>query len=281
MSEKSLPYLQTIQDRLNWDVLQSRVLSSELLNEVVRFHQKTTNIPSTLLQNVTMWPELLYWIEAVQHTDTLPTLPLERIELEVTIKEFEASVKNFDMRWNVGKGVIGTILYGAFGRGRALHKRYPSAGALYPIIPILCVFSKTAVKDVEPGSFALDPRQPALLRLNAWSEGNLLDLQPLVSMAGGDLPSNLAVGYAIDMRRAVTKYRHKGYRHALIEIGLMAQSFRETLREVSVQLEIPLGERCWSGFADNALTSMCGLDVRLAPIGLLQWFGKRSDETAG
>ncbi|MHB1955862.1 MAG: nitroreductase family protein [Sulfobacillus sp.] len=278
MSEKSLPYLQTIQDRLNSDVFQSRVLSSDLLDQVVKFHQKTTNIPSTLLQNITMWPELIYWIEAVQHTDTLPTLSLERIEMEVTTSEFEASARAFDKRWHVGKEVIGSILYGAFGRGRSFHKRYPSAGALYPIIPILCVFSKAAMKGVEPGSFAFDARQPALLRLNAWSEDDLQDVRSFACVTEGDLPSNLAMGYAIDMRRAVTKYRHKGYRHALIEIGLMAQSFRETLREASVRLGTPLGERCWSAFADNALTSMCGLDVRLAPIGLLQWFGQRSDE---
>lgn len=278
MTKNVSPYLQAIQDRYNWDMLQSRALSSDLLDEILRFHQRTTNIPYTLVQNNRVHPQLLQWIEAVTHTDTLPALPLERVQLNVTKCDFDSSAAQFDRTWSVELECLGSILYKAFGRGESLHKRYPSAGALYPVIPILCVFTSGLIKELEPGTFSFDPVQPALLRLTYWKDDDLHKLRSIASVSGEELPSDLAIGYVIDIRRAVTKYRYKGYRHALIEIGLMAQAFRESLREISAQLNVSLAERCWSGFADNALTSMSGLDVRLAPISLLQWFGKRADE---
>jgi hypothetical protein len=218
---------------------------------------------------------LAQWIAGVTFTDQLPVLPLERIALEGEVPDFSPSARQFAKNWTFTRRLLSDVLRGSFGRSDSGHKRYPSAGALYPVMPLLCVLSPTAVEDLTPGAFAFDSRAPGLLRLTEWSSEVLEDIKMLASPFGV-APSDTLIAYSIDVRRAVTKYRYKGYRHGLIEIGLMAQAFREALRDVDGGNG--LGERCWSAFADNAFTAACGLNVRLAPISLLQWFGKMDDE---
>ena len=276
MSRGTFPYLEELQNIQNWDMLQSRTLTSDLIGEVLRFHQRTVSIPTHSVHNIAGHFEVQQWISGIRQTDALPAMPRERISLNVSRTQFAASADHFDQEWRMSVEALGALLYRAFGRDESLHKRYPSAGALYPILPILCVFGDDAVAGIRPGAFAFDARSPGLLRLETWLPERLTTLQEVVCASGAARPSRLAIAYAMDMRRALTKYRFKGYRHALIEVGLGAQAFREALREVGEQHGRKFGERCWSDFADNALTAACGLDIRLAPITLLQWFGALS-----
>lgn len=276
MSERRAPYLESLQDGQNWDMLQAGILENDLLLEVERFHQRTTNVPMTGVHNLSAPAGLTQWIDAMCFTDTLPAFPLERMELDVLQRDLGSSVDAFEENWHIGMRMLADILFRAFGRDAHRHKSYPSAGALYPVMPLLCVFSGDVVEDLTPGAFAFDPQHPALLRLSAWTDDDLSEMPSIASVAGRGLPSDLAIAYAVDLRRALTKYRFKGYRHAMIEVGLAAQAFRQALNAVGQECGQPLGERSWSGFADNAFTQKSGLDVRLAPVAMLQWFGRRA-----
>lgn len=50
----------------------------------------------------------------------------------------------------------------------------------------------------------------------------------------------------------------------------MCQSFRESISKFN-----NLGDFCFAGFNDNALTYLSGLNPRLAPVALIQWFGEK------
>lgn len=276
MPKETSGYVSAIDDLQNWDVIQGRRLISDIVGEVIKFHQRTTNIPRGIRLG-SLAPEVAEWIEVISGTDIRPAFVLERLEVSPVTMKHQGSARIFNPAWTTSLQFLSNILFTAFGRDQANHKRYPSAGALYCVIPVLCVFSDTTVYGVTAGSFALDQHQPALLRLQRWTAAEIADSTGIASVTTGSYPSSLAIAYAVDMRRALTKYGVKGYRHALIEIGLMAQSFRESLREIGERENIALGERCWSGFADNAMTAMVGLDVRMAPVSMLQWFGLRSE----
>lgn len=215
---------------------------------------------------------IMEWAQHAENRDVIPSYYEEKIDLEVEKANWNGSTREFDHHWTLPRKMLGELLYRSFGRGETgTSKRYPSAGALYPVIPLLYILSRDSVEGIDsPGCYLFESSEPSLLCLKKWDDKDLSFATAAINV-GEEILSPLAIGYAVDLRRAVAKYRLKGYRHALIEIGLMAQSFRETLREMDEEL----GEVCWSGFQENALTYYSGLNVRLAPVTLVQWFGKK------
>ncbi|KOR94822.1 hypothetical protein N231_05435 [Geobacillus stearothermophilus ATCC 12980] len=211
------------------------------------------------------------WLGEVEYTDILPDTFEEEIPLVAEPTYIEGSTRNYDLSYQMDEITLGNIMYKAFGRGEGtMSKRYGSAGGLYPVMPLLFVLRKESITSLpNPGVYMFNPFSISMYRIKTWNKRDLEQLK--VAICLDDFISPFAMAYAIDLRRTVTKYRKRGYRHALIEVGLMAQSFRESLREVNKEL----GDLCWSGFNDNAITYLAGLNVRLAPVVLLQWFGKK------
>lgn len=252
------------------DTIQNKILDESVLDNVLKFHQKTT------WQNLYNWRlerDVRSWLELVEHMDILPMYYEERVNLNVFREHIPTSRshREFKENWIISKECIGDILYKAFGRYEGGNsKEYPSAGALYPVIPLLYVFDENVVKNqIKPGCYVLDSYQMDLLLIQSFSQSYV---KKLISdgLFIDSLPSKLAIGYAVDFKRAITKYRERGYRHSLIEVGLASQSFRHALPQ-------EFGDYCFSGFNDNAFTKLSGLSPRLAPIMMLQWFGEKKD----
>ncbi|MBN8194219.1 hypothetical protein JI667_18980 [Bacillus sp. NTK074B] len=267
---KSVFYENT-RKRINWDILQERALSTEVLDKVIKFHQSGSFFRSKKMESTFISHDIMSWLEKVEYTDILPDVFEEEIKFDVDPTLNEGSTYDYDLNYLYqGQDIIQTM-HKAFGRGEnSTSKRYPSAGGLYPVIPLLFVFKENIVEDIPvPGVYMFNPYTSSIYRIKSFTETTLKDLKVAICLEE-DFVSNVAIAYSIDLRRSVTKYRARGYRHSLIEVGLMAQSFRESLLEENVGM----GDLCWSGFNDNALTHMAGLNVRLAPITLLQWFGK-------
>src|SRR5699024_5342085 len=139
-------------------------------------------------------------------------------------------------------------------------KRYPSAGGLYSVIPLVCIFEKNVIKDqyIKPGCYLFDSTDIKLKCIKEWDESELQHVKHLINSYDSILYSNIAMAYAVDLKRSITKDRKRGYRHALIEIGLMSQSLRESLNEKE-----GYGHLSWTGRIDNALTSNLGLIVKV------------------
>lgn len=259
--------------KMKKDYFEDVILDKTLLNDVLKFHQSTTFYGYNYYTANENDELLLTWMKSTEYTDVLPNFVIEEVTFDEIPLKRKASMRDFDKEYCMAKSKFGHLLNEAFGRDdTSFSKRYPSAGALYPVFPIIYIFSPDAAEGLSMGCYVFDSHKIRLLKIKDFSSKDTASIRSAIS--NDDFPSYLAIGYAIDLKRAVTKYRRRGYRHALIEVGLMAQSFREACRDVDDEL----GELCWSGFSDHQLAHASGLNPRLSPIGLLQWFGRKHDK---
>lgn len=259
-----------------WDYKTDRILPRKTFNEISKFHQSSTYIKRE--NKISYYPlEVFNWLSEVEYTDVTPNYYLSEINFNNVKKvNFKNSKRKFDMNSTLSKEKLGKILYNAFGRSKdSPSKRYPSAGALYPVLPLVYFFEDSLIEDthIKPGCYFFDSSEVKLKCIKEWDYDEINNIKSIVNSYDGNVFTNMAISYAIDLKRAITKYRKRGYRHALIEVGLMAQSFREALHEEG------LDECCWSGFDDNSLTYHSGLNVQLCPVVLVQWFGKSSEDS--
>ncbi|MED4045996.1 nitroreductase family protein [Priestia aryabhattai] len=254
------------------NMIQDFLLPETYLNKVLKMHQQTTwHLPYNW--DTFKDPELYDWCELVADTEVLPDYVEERIQLSpVSTNESNTtrSLREYKKDFQITDSDLSNILFKSFGRHKdTLAKNYPSAGGLYPIIAVLIVLDKNKIPFLKhEGSYIYDSRENELLLLKKFTEEDINKFRKCVDMPW-EVP-DIAMAYAMDIKRATTKYKFRGYRHALIEVGLMAQSFRSSLWDMN-----NFGECCWSGFSDNALTHLLGLSPRLAPVALLQWFGEK------
>lgn len=259
-----------------WDYRTDRLIPQSLLNDVSKFHQSSTWLKKG--NNIPYYPlEVFNWLEENEYIDMVPNYYEYEIEFENIEKiNFKNSERNYYLDFSIKKDELGQILYNAFGRSiNNPSKRYPSGGGLYSVIPLVYIFNENIIEGtiIKPGCYLYDSTEANLKCIQEWNDEQLKEVVSLVNSYDEKVLSNIAIGYAIDFKRAIAKYNRRGYRHALIEIGVMAQSFRESLKENQ-----GYGEVCWSGFDDNALTYNSGLNVQLSPVCLIQWFGKPKKE---
>ncbi|MCI1593502.1 MAG: hypothetical protein LKH79_23800 [Heyndrickxia oleronia] len=263
---------------LDWDIQYDYLLDERILNKVAKFHQSTTFTYSETDKPNLISKDLYFWLIAHERKQTIPSVYLEEVKLIDTPLEKRNSPMNFDIEHIIPFDFFSKIVQQSFGANLDtlnLNRSYPSAGALYTINSIVYIFDHKKVEGiVQNGAYFYNAYKNSLLLIQNWDDEKLRKVRG--SISGHEFLSQIAIGYSIDIRKSIIKYRTRGYRHAFIEIGLMAQRFREVLLKYS---NGEYGERCWSGFSDNSFTYLSGLNVRLSPVGLLQWFGKRVEET--
>lgn len=254
-------------------ILQDNILSSKQLDEVIKMHQSTVwHVPYSW----NLGEDVLEWNKIIEYTDILPDYYEEIIDVSVKKKELDSylSIREFNKDYVFSKEIFSNILYDAFGRfSNYPSKGYPSAGGLYPVIPIVYIFDEVTIEGVSKGVYVYDSTEMQLLMIKDLSNSDSFQsvTNNINSVSPGEVLSNIAFGYALDMKRATTKYKRRGYRHGLIEVGLMAQSLRESIFNQRAML----GDVSWSGFNDNALSHASGLNARISPIILIQWIGKK------
>lgn len=254
-----------------------QILDKNELYDVEKFHQSTTwQVP----YKWTFSSATLKWESLIEYTDSLPDNPLKMIDMSPTYKIPKyvqpQSTRSFNKDKIISQQVIADILGKSFGRYKGIgSKQYGSAGGLYPVVPLIIILSNNAIQNVMRGVYVYDSKNYNLQLIKKISskedfEGISLNAN---SAFPGNVLSNIIFAYAIDINKAILKYGRRGYRHALIELGLISESLHLTHLSYSDQF----GDCIWSGFNDNALTHACGLNIRLMPITLIQWFGFRSE----
>lgn len=260
------------------DQLKNEIYDQNLFNIVEKFHQKTT---WTTPFNWTFKDRVIHWQSLVEYTDELPENYILKINMPISddIPTFNRprSTRIYDTNYTISQETFSEILFKAFGRFKGMgSKNYPSGGGLYPVIPMIIILEGSAIAGIkDPGIYIYDSSNLELLLVKYINDKNKNDiLNNINSINPGFALSNIAFIYALDMERALIKYGIRGYRHACIELGLVIESLIMAYREVDPSL----GDCVWSGYNDNALTVACGLNVRLTPIGMMQWFGKRKEE---
>jgi SagB-type dehydrogenase family enzyme len=262
--------LERISNTKNMEFLESSVLSSKELDEIIKTHQKSTwEFPAKC--NIKTPNELNYWIHLAEKTDSYPFVVEDTIQLKPISSEFnKMSYREFRDDFIIEFAQLSNILFNAFGKRTNGHKNYPSAGALYPVVPLLVVSNTKNIPFIkQPGVYIYDSSDHQLLLLTKFdTKEKIKKYEDSISISMGNV-SSLAIAYMVDIKKSCVKYKNRGYRHALIEVGLMAQSFRSELWKYD-----NLGECCLSEFSDNRLAYNLGLSPRLAPILLMQWFGE-------
>lgn len=247
-----------------------------ILNEIEKFHQSTTwQIP----YKWTFSKQILDWESLVEYHDTLPEAPISVTKIiptyEIPSYTKAQSTRIFDKSKIIPQTDFANILGKAFGRYGGLgSKNYPSAGGLYPVVPIVILLSGDAIQGIDRGVYVYNSEEYQLEKIKVITEDNISKIiRNLNSIFPDKALSNISFAYAIDIKKATIKYGKRGYRHALIELGLISESLKTTYGEFSESY----GDCVWSGFNDNALTVECGLNVKLMPIGLVQWFGVKKN----
>lgn len=262
--------LERISNTKTMDFLESSLLSSKELDEIIKTHQKSTWVfPAKC--NIKTPNGLNYWMDLAERTDSYPFVVEESIKLKPINSDFnKMSHREFKDDFIIEFDQLSDILFHAFGKRENGHKNYPSAGALYPVVPLLVVTNtKNTPFLKQPGVYIYNSSDHQLLLLTKFDTKEKIKKYEDSLSNGMSNVSSLAIAYMVDLKKSCVKYKNRGYRHALIEVGLMAQSFRSELWKYD-----NLGECCLSGFSDNRLAYNLGLSPRLAPILLMQWFGE-------
>lgn len=162
------------------------------------------------------------------------------------------------------------LLSNSFLSNEGGHRIYGSAGALYPVEPLIICIKDNMVVGLPQGVYGLDYLDKSLKKFD--TNVDFKKLSHSISPYTGQLISPVFICYIFSMTRTVVKYNYRGFRHMLIEAGEMAQAFR--LNGLTIISDF--GDISWSGFDDEKLKSSLGLK-NMNPV-LLQFFGIRDDK---
>lgn len=182
----------------------------------------------------------------------------------------DESAETFYDGQNLKFSFIEQLLIDAFtARSETSSKRpYPSGGALYPIEVFLCKLSDNI--DSWPKNENVLHLLPLSKSLEILTSPSTTDL--FKALSGNNQISlgspYFAIVYAIFFEKAIFKYRHRGYRLALLEAGSMYQ-----MADICAK-NLGLRSRMWAGFTDYQVAKIMGVNFKhIAPLAI-QFFGK-------
>ncbi|MCU0126569.1 SagB/ThcOx family dehydrogenase [Pseudomonas vlassakiae] len=134
---------------------------------------------------------------------------------------------------------------------------YPSAGAIFPI-EIFCINLNNKIEQWPTDCMALH-LLPASQTFEIHSADiNINRLTEAVTPLNTEIGTPaLALIYVIYLPKALFKYRYRGYRHALMEVGSLYM-----LTDLRCK-EINLNSRPWSAFTDHQITKLLNLNPAL------------------
>lgn len=206
------------------------------------------------------------YAESAPQSLTIPDEYINEIGLEEHDFESKGSANNFNKEKSLSFKEFSNIINECFGTNLQNKKLYPSAGSLYCVVSLIYIFSSNSVQNIDdPGIYIHNPHNNSILLIKKLEKKDINDIKKQIS--SNEIISNLAFGYAVDINKSIAKYKVRGFRHSLIEVGLLAQNTRTTLWRYG------LSELCWSGFNDFKLTNISGLSPKYSPLILFQWWG--------
>lgn len=159
------------------------------------------------------------------------------------------------------------IIRGAFGADEAGRRRYPSAGALYPIEVFLLQCNPDGSGELDVGAYHFLPYSQQLEQIN--SKDALEICRSLFHVRSElDMVPSFALVYQINFIVALAKYQTRGYRFGLMEAGSMYQLAEQIASDLSVR------SRVWGGFSDGEVSRVCGTNPTVYGPCIVQLFGQ-------
>jgi SagB-type dehydrogenase family enzyme len=152
------------------------------------------------------------------------------------------------------------------------HKRgYPSGGALYPVEVFVCSLMDSESSWPCPEKILhLLPRSRTFEVIQGTQ--NIEDLKGAILSAPGSIGTpSLAIVYAVYIPKTLFKYRYRGYRLALMEVGSIYM-----LIELQAK-KLGLRSRLWSGYTDTMLCKAIGVNPTLFLPMCVHFIGEQHD----
>lgn len=147
------------------------------------------------------------------------------------------------------------------------HRAYPSGGALYPIDVFCCKLSSRT--DDWPTESNILHLLPASRKLEA-----VMETQPKGYLEQALLGQNsigtpyLALIYVAFLPKTLFKYRYRGYRLALMEVGSMYMLIDLHCKALGLK------NRVWSGYTDHMVSNALSINPALAVPLCVQLIGQ-------
>lgn len=216
--------------------------------------------------------ETLNWLRFAERSNKIPQNFQKKLVLSIPFKSNKKkSFRNFNDK-KILYSEFSNLLYKTYGYDKINNTRgYGSGGALYPVNTILFILKDNVVDKIENGIYYYYPLDNSLYKLCSLENINDRTLKLALYPSKTKPDSNIVIGYAVDLRKVVRKYKYLGYKNALIEIGLMAQALKENLPSY-------MGEYSCQDFNNRLLTKLANLDVQNSPIEMIQWIGGIDNE---
>ena len=145
---------------------------------------------------------------------------------------------------------------------------YPSAGALYCVEPLVFLFEERLheFKATMSGCYHFRPVTKQLQLIKAMNLAHFYDKLLHGFMKQGHLPC-FGILYVVNISKAIFKYRYRGYRHALMEVGSMYQQATRCAEELGLRNTV------WSTFSDQEMLYALELDHGAYMPITMQFFG--------
>ncbi|SKB01973.1 SagB-type dehydrogenase domain-containing protein [Pseudomonas extremaustralis] len=155
--------------------------------------------------------------------------------------------------------------------GGSYKRGYPSAGALYPAEIFICSLSNENTSWPEAGKILhLLPRSRKFEIMQGEADPELL--KSAIMESANDIGSpSMAIIYVAYMPKSLFKYRYRGYRMSLMEIGSIYM-----LVELQAK-SLGLACRLWSAYTDSMLCKVLGVNPALFFPMCVHFIGKRHE----
>lgn len=240
MSETNFEKFVAIQHTSNY--LNKIFINKMVLNEVTKFHQSQLWFPHDIIYEETIdYMALLYWKNFISHDEITNELSSDYVNLS------DITNRGFDIL----DSVISTLTI----------SMNSILCDVKSILPLILVNSKVKEYPLKNGCYLFVGNSNKLINLREWNESDI----ELINECNiyFNKHQEIAVAFAIDLRRSVLLDETRGYRKTLIDVGKISTSIEYELKSHfynKIKAEQILD------FADNALTKVCGLNYRLAPV---------------
>jgi len=199
---------------------------------------------------------------------TFPACPEIDLDTAICRNESCGTFSKASIDFSIIEKLISPILSSHM---KGYKRGYPSGGALYPVEVFVCSLMESNESWPCPERVLhLLPHSRSFEVVQGTQE--LAGLKQAVLAAPGIIGApSIAVVYAVYMPKTLFKYRYRGYRLALMEVGSIY---------MLVELQAKrLGLRCrlWSGYTDTMLNRAIGLNPALFFPMCVHFIGEQHD----
>lgn len=245
-------------------------IDNEVYQDILKTYAKETIclLPLGNLAKANVPPALIKRVENTEYEIS----PFHKYDIDCNDEKNTAfyrapSASKFSNR-QLDFNVLKQFLINSYAAGDLGRRAYPSGGALYPVEPLVFIFEDRIdnFRDNPYGCYHFRPVSKKLQLIKRVDSNWFYKELVHDYLDQNNLPS-FAILYLAHIGKTIFKYRYRGYRHALIEVGTMCQ-VASTMSQ-----ELGLRNTVWSTFSEYQLLNELDLDSALFMPVMMQLFG--------